>query len=155
MNIKNYIIAVNSGLVALLNRYNPNASAMNVPKVTFELKDGFLLVVGHGARNNLQEMNEAASEIYRKMDETQCYFLLVDYSELEINVHMAEAFNIVKRYELAQPDLKKATIAAVFSGAGTEFGKFWKEVGRKRGFTIESFDTIELAKEWLKSKMKA
>jgi len=128
---------------------------MNVPKVTFEFKDGYLLVVGHGARNNLQEMNEAASDIYRKMDETQCYFLLVDYRDLEINVHMAEAFNIVKRYEVAQPGLKKATIAAVFSDAGTEFGKFWKEVGRKRGFTIESFDTIESAKEWLKLKMKA
>lgn len=126
---------------------------MNGPKVTFELKDSYLLVVGHGARNNLQEMNDAASEIYRKMDETQCYFLLVDYRDLEINVHMAEAFNIVKRYEVAQPDLKKATIAAVFSDAGTEFGKFWKEIGRKRGFTIESFDTIESATEWLKSKM--
>ena len=128
---------------------------MNLPKVTFELKDGYLLVIGHGVRNNLQEMNEAASEIYQKMYETQCYFLLVDYSKLEINVHMAEAFNIVKRYEAAQPNLKKATIAAVFSDAGTEFGEFWKEIGRKRGFTIESFDTIESAREWLKLKTKA
>lgn len=129
------------------------SSDMNVPKVTFELKDGYLLVVGHGVRNNLAEMNEAASEIYRKMDETQCYFLLVDYRDLEINVHMAEAYNIVKRYEIAQPDLKKATIAAIFSSLGSEFGKFWKEIGRKRGFTIESFDTIESAETWLKSKM--
>ena len=128
---------------------------MDLPKVTFELKDGYLLVVGHGVRNNLAEMNEAASDIYLKMDETQCYLLLVDYRDLEINVHMADAFNIVKRYEVAQPDLKKATIAAVFSTGGAEFGKFWKEVGKKRGFTIESFDTIESAEEWLKSKMKS
>lgn len=127
---------------------------MSLPKVTFEIKDGYLLIVGHGSRNNLIEMTEAAAEIYRKMDETQCYFLLVDYRNLEINVNMGEAFNIVRRYEVAQPDLKKATIAAVFSSGGLEFGKFWKEVGRKRGFTIESFETIEAAENWLKLKMK-
>ncbi len=127
---------------------------MDLPKVTIELKDGYLLVVGHGTRNNLAEMAEAAEAIYQKMDETKCHFLLVDYRDLEVNVHMGEAFNIVKRYEVVQPDLKKAIIAAVFSESGTEFGKFWKDVGRKRGFTIESFDTVQQAEKWLKGKIK-
>lgn len=127
----------------------------DVPKVTLELKDGYLLVVGHGVRNSLAEMNEVASEVHQKITETQCYFLLVDYRDLEVNVHMGNAFNIVKRYEVAQPDFKKATIAAVFSTTGAEFGTFWKDIGKKRGFTIESFDTIEAAEEWLKAKIKS
>lgn len=126
---------------------------MEHPRVTFEERDGYLLVVGHGARNSLAEMTEAASEIYRKVEETKQRFLLVDYRKLKINVHMGEAFNIVKRYEVSQPGLKNAVIAAVFGEQGADFGIYWKEVGKRRGFTIESFDSMEAAELWLKTQM--
>lgn len=104
---------------------------MNPPKVTFELKKANLLVVGLGVRSNLQEMNEAASGIHRKMDKTWCYFLLVDYRDRR-SMFTPGAFNIVKRYDVAQPGLTKVTIAAVFSDAELNSESFGKRSDRKR-----------------------
>ena len=81
--------------------------------VSFKLKDQYLLVTGHGSRDNLASMVEASRIIYEKVLETNSRHLLVDYRNLEINVHMAEAYNIVRSYEKRQPDLKHVIIAAV------------------------------------------
>jgi hypothetical protein len=119
------------------------------PLVSFEQREKYLLVIGHGTRDNLATMNKASTEIYEKVLETKCRYLLVDYRHLQINVHMSEAFNIVKRYETVQPLLKNLTIAAAFEGRGLHFGSYWKEVSRQRGFFIEVFDNINKAEAWL------
>lgn len=122
---------------------------MDSPLVSFELKEKYLLVIGHGKRDNLTSMAAASAQIYEKVLETQHRYLLVDYRNLQINVHMNEAFNIVKRYEVVQPALKNLIIAAVFAGKGLDFGTYWKEVGRQRGFFIEIFEDFNVAEEWL------
>ena len=122
---------------------------MDSPLVSFELKEKYLLVIGHGKRDNLTSMAAASALIYEKVLETQCRYLLVDYRNLQINVHMNEAFNIVKRYEVIQPALKNLIIAAVFEGKGLDFGTYWKDVGRQRGFFIEIFEDFNVAEEWL------
>jgi hypothetical protein len=127
---------------------------MNPQLVSFEVKELYLLVVGHGSRDSLASMVEASAQIFEKVRETQRRFLLVDYRNLQINVRMTEAFNIVKRYEVAQPGLKDITIAAVFGGNGVEFGKYWREVGLQRGFFIEMFQDIDQAEEWLIKRAK-
>jgi hypothetical protein len=119
------------------------------PLVSFELKEPYPLVIGNGSRDNLTSMVEASTMIYQKVQETQIRHLLVDYRNLQINVHMNEAFNIVKRYEVAQPELKQLVIAAVFEGDGIEFGKYWKEISRQRGFFIEIFEDMDVAEKWL------
>jgi hypothetical protein len=126
---------------------------MGVPLVSFDLKEKYLLVVGHGKRDNLSSMIEASALIYEKIIETNCHNLLVDYRNLEINVHMNEAFNIVRRYETTQPGLKQITIAAVFTEKGLEFGNYWKEIGIKRGFHISIFEDIAVAEKWLETKL--
>jgi len=126
---------------------------MDVPLVSFELKEKYLLVVGHGKRDNLSSMIEASALIYEKIIEINCHHLLVDYRNLEINVHMNEAFNIVRRYETTQPELKHIIIAAVFTEKGLEFGTYWKEIGLKRGFHISIFDDIGLAEKWLETQL--
>jgi hypothetical protein len=125
------------------------------PLVTFELHDKYLVVKGHGQRNSLSSMVEASEMIFHKLHETGKHYLLVDYTRLEINVHMAEAFNIVKRYETAQPELKSILIAAAFSTRGMDFGNYWKEIGGKRGFSIEIFDNLTRAEEWLLGQIKS
>ena len=122
---------------------------MAVPLVSFELREKYLLVVGHGKRDNLSSMVAASAEIYAKVLETNSHFLMVDYRKLEINVHLTEAFNIVKSYEKRSPGLKQIIIAGVFSSAGLEFANYWKEVSVKRGFHIEIFEDIEVAEAWL------
>jgi hypothetical protein len=128
---------------------------MDTPLVSFELKEKYLLVVGLGKRDNLISMTKASAQIYEKVLETKSRYLLVDYRYLQINVHLNEAFNIVKRYEAVQPELKKLTIAAVFEGKGLDFGNYWKDVSRQRGFFIEIFQDIKVAEDWLLAQMDA
>jgi hypothetical protein len=125
---------------------------MDTSLLTFELKEKYLLVIGQGQRNNLASMNEASSSIYEKVMETKMKLLLVDYRKLEINVHLNEAFNIVKRYETTLIELKNIKIAAVFSTRGLEFGTYWRDVSRQRGFMIEIFEDLEVARKWLFQK---
>jgi hypothetical protein len=125
---------------------------MDQPLATFEIREKYLLVVGHGRRDNLLTMADAAGQIVRKAVETNRDLMLVDYRKLEINVHMGDAFNIVKNYEQNQPELRKIIVAAVFEPKDLSFANFWKEVGRKRGFRIEIFEDIDEAERWLLSK---
>lgn len=127
---------------------------MSEPLVTFELKENYLLVTGHGKRENLMVMAQASAQIYDKIQETNSRFLLVDYRQLQIEVPLSQAFNIVKRYEVVQPGLKRVKIAAVFVESGMEFGRYWKEVAEQRGFSIEIFDDYDAAEIWLNQQVK-
>jgi len=98
-------------------------------------------------------MTQASAEIYAKVQETNLKYLLVDYRKLAINVSLNDAFNIVKRYEVAQPRLKELIIAAVFEGTGLEFGRYWKEISIQRGFFIEIFEDMQTAESWLLQQM--
>lgn len=126
---------------------------MSQPPVTFEVHEKYLLVVGHGKRDNLLQMTEAADKIVKTAVEYDRFFLLVDYRKLEVDVSMSDAFNIVRGYENHQQDLRKIVVAAVFdrieNPKGWEFGAFWKEISEKRGFHIEIFEDMELARRWL------
>ena len=128
---------------------------MDTPLISFEQKEKYLLIIGHGKRDNLTSMAKASGQIYDKVLETKNSYLLVDYRKLEINVHLSEAFNIVKRYEVVQPELKNLVIAAVFEGKGLEFGNYWKDVATQRGFFIEIFQDMNLAEEWLLRQEKS
>jgi hypothetical protein len=37
----------------------------------------------------------------------------------------------------------------VFEGKGLDFGTYWKDVGRQRGFFIEIFEDFNVVEEWL------
>jgi hypothetical protein len=129
-------------------------SVTDSPLVSFELKEKYLLVIGHGKRDNLSAMAAASAQIYEKVLETGTRFLLVDYRKLQMNGHMSEAYNIVKRYEVIQPELKNLVMAAVFEEHGMSFGSYWKDVGTQRGFHIEIFDDINVAEAWLLGKAR-
>ncbi|MEI9917536.1 MAG: hypothetical protein WDO14_01895 [Bacteroidota bacterium] len=126
---------------------------MPTPLISFELREKYLLVVGHGKRDNLLQMTEAASQIVKTATEYNRRLMLVDYRKLEVDVSMSEAFNIVRGYEARQPDLRKIVVAAVFDRhanlKGWEFGNLWKEIGKKRGFHIEIFEDMDEAEKWL------
>jgi hypothetical protein len=126
---------------------------MEFPLVSFVLKVKYLLVIGHGKRDNLAAMAKASAEIYEKVLETKSRYLLVDYRKLQINLHLSEAFNIVKLSEAKQPELKNLIVAAVFEGKGIEFGAYWKDLSRQRGFFIETFEDIDMAEKWLLGQM--
>lgn len=128
---------------------------MDTPLVSFELREKYLLVIGHGRRDNLSMMAQASARIYEEVLATGSRFLLVDFRELEINVHMSEAFNIVKRYESVQPGLKNLVMAVAFNQKGLRFGQYWKDIALQRGFFIEIFEDLVLAERWLLDQMPA
>ncbi len=127
---------------------------MEQPLATFEVKEKYLLVTGHGRRDNLLMMADTAAKIVAKAVEVNRKYMLVDYRELEINVYMGDAYNIVKNYEANQPELRHITVAAAFDKKDMEFANFWKDVSRKRGFTIEVFDNLLLAERWLLQRIE-
>lgn len=127
---------------------------MDEPLASFEVREKYLLVIGHGKRDNLKTMAEAAALIVSKAVEVNRRFMLVDYRALEIEVHISEAFNIVRGYETHQPQLKNITVAAVFNSRDLEFANYWKEIGGRRGFHIEIFQDVDVAEEWLLKQAK-
>jgi hypothetical protein len=120
--------------------------------VSFEIKEKYLLVVGHGKRDSFTSMVKSTARIYEKVIETNIRFLLLDYRHLEFNLQLNEAFNIVKRYEAIQRS-EKLTMALVFKGRGLEFGKYLRDVASQRGFDIEIFEDINSAEKWLLKKI--
>lgn len=122
---------------------------MNLPTVTFELKDHYLLVTGHGVRKSLKEMVDTAATIIKKAEETNSSKMLVDYRQLDIQVRITEAFNIVKTYEQSLPQLRNIIVAAVFEKHHRVFADYWQEVSSKRGFTIKTFENFTEAERWL------
>jgi hypothetical protein len=125
---------------------------MNLPPVTFELKEQYLLVIGHGVRNSLAGMVETAGTIIKKAQETNSSKMLVDYRQLDIQVRITEAFNIVKTYEQSLPHLRNIIVAAVFEKHHRDFASYWQEVSSKRGFTIKTFENFTEAERWLVGK---
>lgn len=122
---------------------------MNQPPVTFELMEHYLLVTGHGVRDSLANMVDSANMIYKKAQETNSNKMLVDFRQLDIQVRITEAFNIVKTYEQNLPELRNIIVAAVFESHHRTFASYWQEVSSKRGFTIKVFENFEEARNWL------
>lgn len=125
---------------------------MNQPPVTFELKEHYLLVTGHGVRDSLANMVDSANMIYKKARETNSNKMLVDFRALDIQVRITEAFNIVKTYERSLPELRNIVVAAVFEPRHRDFARYWQEVSAHRGFTIKVFENFNEAEKWLVGK---
>ena len=87
-------------------------STVELP-VSFEVREKYLLVIGRGKRETFKEMVMASEMVYAKTIETKTRFLLVDYRDLEVNLNMSEAVNMVKRSEAVQPEFKNLTGAIV------------------------------------------
>lgn len=127
---------------------------MEEPLVSFELREKYLLVIGHGRRDNFTDMVTSSEMVFAKVLETNSRYLLVDNRALKINLNMNEAFNIVKRYEAVHPQSRDLVSATVIGPNGIEFGRFWKHVAGQRGFKSEVFEDFDEAEKWLMEQIK-
>ena len=120
------------------------------PLISFEVREKYLLVVGHCKRENFSQMVKVSEMIYEKVLQTKTKYLLVDYRNLQVSLNMNESFNIVKRSEVTQPQFKDLVAGATVVGpTGVEFGRFWKHVANQRGFKGEMFEDFDQAEKWL------
>lgn len=113
--------------------------------VTFELKENYLLVKGHGVREGIASQRESASAIYQMVAETGSKFILVDYTEVQIKLLLPDAFNMIKKYEKSMPLYSYVVAVCVFRKLDSDFAHYWQTLGRARGFNIVLCDTLEEA----------
>lgn len=122
--------------------------------VSFEVKEKYLKVTGWGARDSFASMIEASEQIYSKLAETGLQFMLADYRQVTVNVTVAEAFNIVRRYENRMPGFDLIVTSCVFNRQSFDFAAYWKKIAQARGYRIEIFENLDVAEAWLLSQIE-
>jgi len=120
--------------------------------VRFEKKDGYMLAIGEGERNNLTEMIEATKTTVSAATELGMTHILADYRKVKYNVPLTEAYNLVKVYETKTPVIKSFTIAGIMNEEDRELIKFWESISNRRGFEFKIFTDKEEALNWLEDK---
>ena len=94
---------------------------MEEPRVSFEQKENYLLVTGHGERNDFASIVDATKQINEMVVKLQNKYLLVDYREVKFNTPITNVFDVVRIYESKMPHLKNIIIAAVLSELNVSF----------------------------------
>lgn len=122
--------------------------------VSFEQREGYLLIRGHGVRNSIQSISKASEITYAKVLETKSRYLLIDYRVVTGKLPKTEAFNLIRKYESSMPFFGLAVAACVFGEGSMEFAQYWQQIGRQRGFDINLFPTLKEAEQWLLNKIR-
>lgn len=122
---------------------------MEEQRVTFEQRADYLLVTGHGERNNLAAIIDATTQINEMVVKFQNKFLLIDYREVKFNTPITSVFDIVRIYETKMPHLKNVFVATILSKLNSSFGTYWRDIAQKRGFNFMVFDDYTQAEMWL------
>ena len=117
--------------------------------VTFKQCEDYLLVVGHGKRDNFTEIIHATAQINDALLKFERKHLLIDYRQVQFNIPIGNVFDVVRVYEAKMPHLKDVFVAAVLSDINWEIGEFWKEIAQRRGFNFTVFDDFAKAEQWL------
>jgi hypothetical protein len=123
------------------------------PQVVVVEADGILRVTAKGTYNAVAHLNSTTELIYQKVTESEIRLLLLDFRESHFELPLAEAFNVVRRYELSMPAFRDVTAACVFNRASKEFTDYWQQLGNQRGYTIGVFPGIPEAERWIREKV--
>jgi len=118
-------------------------------KTTIEQKDGYLVITAEGVRTNFDSVVEGTKKIKEAAKAHNVKYVLADYRKISFKVPMADAFNLVKTYELEMPEFTDIIICAVTNRDNFEFGEFWESICNKRGYNYRIFLDYEKAEEWL------
>jgi hypothetical protein len=127
----------------------------NSPQVGIIEADGFLRISSKGTYGTAADLNFTTELVYKKVTESGMRLLLLDFRESYFQVPRAEAFNLVRRYELSMPAFREVTAACVFNRSSKEFTDYWQQLGSQRGYSIHIFSTVSGAEHWLRERMKS
>ena len=114
--------------------------------------EGFSIATSFGKRDNLLQIIDNISLVLEQVVKNGNEKLLVDFRKVDFNFPMADAYNIVKMFELRLRDYQHVKIVVVCPEEHIEFGSFWKEIGEKRGFDFFVASEYEEAENWLEIK---
>ena len=122
---------------------------METPQVTFEQREDYLLVTGHGERNNFAAIIDATSQINEVVLKLQIKYMLIDYRKVKFNTPLTNVFDLVRIYETKMPHLKSVFVAAILSELNSSVGTYWKDIAQKRGFNFMVFNDFAKGENWL------
>ena len=127
---------------------------MSELQATFQPTENYLLITGHGERDDLASIVDASKRIDELVKQFQNNYLLVDYREVKFNFPLTNIFDLIRVLETRMPNYKNVKIAAVLSEMNLSFGKYWKDIAQKRGFDFMFFEDFVSAEKWLIAKRK-
>lgn len=118
----------------------------------YEVKEGYVHIKTHGARNNLIDIVNGTARIYQLMKEHEINYFLLDYRKVDFNVTRIEAFNIVRHFETHFPDLVQASLSMIVNEKSFDVVKYWETICQQRGFNNMVFVDMEEAACWIQQQ---
>ena len=118
-------------------------------KATVKPTENYLLITGHGEREDLASLVDASKRINELIDQFQNKYLLVDYRQVKFNIPPTNVFDLIRVLETKMPVYKEVKVAAVLGQLNLTMGKYWKDIGQKRGFNFMVFEDFDEAEMWL------
>ncbi|QSE96334.1 hypothetical protein [Fulvivirga lutea] len=116
---------------------------------SFEQRDNYLLIKASGIKNSTHQLLEGSRNVLELAIKFECNNILCDYREVQFDLNLSEAFNLVRIYENQLKEFKELRIAGLVADRYFELADFWEKISRKRGFDNKAFTTFDDAEEWL------
>lgn len=123
------------------------------PQFSIHAKNGYISVVSEGTYDSPVYLLDITTQVYQKTKETGIRYFLLDFTRSYFKLPLAEAYNLVRTYDISMPAFAGSVAAGVFNESSKEFAKYWQDVGCQRGYTIELFKDPEKAEDWLLSRV--
>lgn len=120
---------------------------------SIELKEGYILVIARGTRKDFGDIIEGTFKISEAAKAYNLNHILADYREVDFDVPLADAFNLVKLYENKIPVFNNLVISGVINKSNWEIAEFWESIGNRRGFNFKAYTDFEEATKWLHQKI--
>lgn len=121
---------------------------------SIEVKEGYLLVIARGTRKDFGDIIEGTLKISEAAKAYNVKFVLADYCEVNYEVPLADAFNLIKIYEKKVPVFNNLVISGVINKSNWELADFWQSIAKRRGFNYKAFTSFEKATKWLLQKIE-
>jgi|GEM_PF-3433387 hypothetical protein len=128
--------------------------SIQAPRFSIEDKKIYLSVTSEGIYDSPTDLLDITNQIHQKAKETGIRYFLLDFTRASFKLPIAEAYNLVRTYDLSMPAFAGSVAAGVYNEPSREFVKYWQEVGCQRGYTFELFKEISEAEAWLIKQVK-
>lgn len=120
-------------------------------EVDIAVENDVLVITVKGVRDNFSQVINGSERIAMAAKSTNKSNILADYSGVQFNLNLSDAFNLIRLYENQLTDFKNFNLAVVVNDASSEIAKFYESIGKKRAFNICVFTELAKAKSWFKS----
>lgn len=143
MKPKNYLY-----FCLFISILNTVGQFFNQPIVISEEED-YLKVVGQGERTDFATVMANAEKVHTAIQQSKKELVLLDITHALFKMPHADAFNLLKVFELKLIGFRKVKMAIIINPRTEELGDFWVSICKRRGFDFGKFKNEADARTWL------